>query len=164
MSNHMSRFSLFFKHHFSLLLLTIQYRFFAVDRSWSYTFGIRLQESSAKSLRRTRTHPPCYWSRPLTRRLSEVLISICNIGCLQLHICSLCSLMGFSWYNRYSCLDLNVLFACIYGLRCPTYHRLLPLVNIHVFCFYSLTRWSARVTSLQWLTESMISTLSQVGL
>ncbi|XP_048613170.1 uncharacterized protein LOC125587080 [Brassica napus] len=29
--------------------------------------------------------------------------------------------------RRYSCLDLNVLFACVYGLRCPTYHRLLQL-------------------------------------
>ena len=164
MSNHMSRFSLFFKHHFSLLLLTIQYRFFTVDRSWSYIFGIRLQESSAKSLRRTRTHPPCYWSRPLTQRLSEVQIYIFNIGFLQLHICSLCSLMGFSWYNRYSWLDPNVLLACIYGLQCSTYHRLLRLVSIHVFCICSLPKWSARVTSLQWLTESMISTLSQVGL
>ncbi|CDY51330.1 BnaCnng20670D [Brassica napus] len=32
--------------------------------------------------------------------------------------------------RRYSCLDLNVLFACVYGLRCPTYHRLLQLVGV----------------------------------
>ncbi|CAN6835657.1 unnamed protein product [Brassica oleracea] len=29
----------------------------------------------------------------------------------------------------YSGLDLNVLFACVYGLRCPTYHRLLQLLG-----------------------------------
>ena len=164
MSNHMSGFSLFLKHYFSLLLLTIQNHFFSVDLWWSSTFGTRLQETSAKSLSRTKKHPPCYWSRLLTQRLSKVQISTFNIGFLQLHIYSLCSLMDFSWYNRYSCPDLNVLLTCIYGLRCPTYHRLLWLVNIHLFCIYSLTKWSARVTSLQWLTESMISTLSQVGL
>ncbi|KAH0884094.1 hypothetical protein HID58_060190 [Brassica napus] len=40
--------------------------------------------------------------------------------------------LGGSDFYLYSCLDLNVLFACIYGLRCPTYHRLLPLVNAEV--------------------------------
>ncbi|KAL0775345.1 hypothetical protein Bca101_040499 [Brassica carinata] len=31
--------------------------------------------------------------------------------------------------KKYSGLDLNVLFACVYGLRCPTYHRLLQLLG-----------------------------------
>uniref|UniRef100_A0A0D3CIX6 DUF223 domain-containing protein n=1 Tax=Brassica oleracea var. oleracea TaxID=109376 RepID=A0A0D3CIX6_BRAOL len=35
----------------------------------------------------------------------------------------------FYLYYRYSGLDLNVLFACVYGLRCPTYHRLLQLLG-----------------------------------
>ncbi|KAF3561746.1 hypothetical protein DY000_02013508 [Brassica cretica] len=32
-------------------------------------------------------------------------------------------------FKSYSGLDLNVLFACVYGLRCPTYHRLLQLLG-----------------------------------
>ena len=43
----------------------------------------------------------------------------------------------FSCDNRYSGLDLNVIFACVYGLWCPTYNRLLQLVSVYVFCFYS---------------------------
>ncbi|KAH0917416.1 hypothetical protein HID58_025076 [Brassica napus] len=41
------------------------------------------------------------------------------------------TLGGFDFYlyYRYSCFDLNVLFACVYGLRCPTYHRLLQLCS-----------------------------------
>ena len=54
-------------------------------------------------------HPPCYWSQPLTQRLSEVQFSFFNIGLLQLCIFILCSLMGFSWYNMYSAFRITLL-------------------------------------------------------
>ena len=65
-------FLLFLKHFISLLLLTIQWQYFAVDLWWSSTFGTRLQETSAKNSNHTKAPPPCYWSRPLTPRVSEV--------------------------------------------------------------------------------------------